>query len=165
MEISGKVKEVHQRKQGVTKRGETWVSQSFVIEIPTNNPKYEKLLMMEIFGDEGRVNANIPYVGQDVVVFFDLDSRAWTKQDGSVTWFTSARAYKVMDIQDYRNATYGYGQQAHSAAPQQVAAPEQIKTNQVHAQQSQQSGGSGFGDPNNPFEMGMSGNELDEMPF
>lgn len=113
MESKGKVIAILDRRDGVSvKTGKAWASQCFVIETQDQYPVQQHF---EVFGVERVAEVfNKLQIGADVVVQFDLQSREFVKQDGTRTWLTTARAWKV-------DGVIGSGQQMQSIPPQQVA--------------------------------------------
>lgn len=114
MESKGKVIAILDRRDGVSaKTGKAWATQSFVIE---TNDQYPVKQCFEVFGVEKVADIiGKLVIGAEVQVSFDIESRDWKRQDGSVSWITTARAWKVEGV-------IGAGvQQAQNIPPQQVA--------------------------------------------
>lgn len=86
MESNGKVINILAAQSGTSQSGKEWMAQTFVIQTPG---QYSKIQAFELFGSE-RIANNLPNVGDEVNVLFDLESREWNGR-----YFTSARAYKV----------------------------------------------------------------------
>lgn len=85
MEAKGKIIAVLPLQSGVSKSGETWKSQSFVVF----NEESQRNVCFEIFGEK-RINENPFNVNDVVTVLFNIESREFNGR-----WFTSARAWKV----------------------------------------------------------------------
>ncbi len=104
MEIIGTIREVLAPQEGVSKTGNPWKVQSYVLE---TQEQYPRKVCFEIFGED-RIKANPCNVGELVTVSFDIESREFNGR-----WYTSIRAWRVQ-------------QGAVAAAPAQpVAAPYQ----------------------------------------
>lgn len=97
MESKGKVIAILPKKDGISKNGNQWATQQFVIE---TQEQYTKKQCFEVFGVDltiklfSRTNSPI-VVGNEVVVSFDIESREYTRENGTTMWITSARAWKV----------------------------------------------------------------------
>ena len=88
MELQGKVIAVLQPREGVSKAGNNWKAQEYVIE---TEEQYPKKMCFEIFGAD-RIQSMSPLlqVGNTVKVSFDIDAREWNGR-----YFNSIRAWKV----------------------------------------------------------------------
>ncbi len=86
MELAGKVIAVLQPRGGVSKAGNEWKTQEYVIE---THDQYPKKMCFEVFGVEKIDQFNIQ-IGEELNVFFDVDARQWQDR-----WFNSIRAWKV----------------------------------------------------------------------
>lgn len=88
MELQGKVIAVLQPREGVSKAGNNWKAQEYVIE---TEEQYPKKMFFEIFGAD-RIQSMSPLlqVGNTVKVSFDIDAREWNGR-----YFNSIRAWKV----------------------------------------------------------------------
>lgn len=100
MNISGKVVQVLPIQTGTSKAGNPWQKQEFVLE---QGGQYPRKVCISLFGDNV---ANIPQVGQDVMVSVDIDSREFNGR-----WYTEIKAWNIVQA----------GAQPAAPAPQQVA--------------------------------------------
>ena len=97
MELAGKVIAVLEPRGGVSKSGNNWKVQEYVLE---THDQYPKHMCFDVFGEDKIQQFNIQ-VGEELNVSFDIDAREWQGR-----WFNSIRAWKVERI--------------GAAAPQQV---------------------------------------------
>lgn len=87
MDIVGKIVQILPTQQGTSARtGNSWMSQSFVIE---TQEQYPRKVCIELFGEE-RIKSNPLVMDEIVTVSFDLESREFNGR-----WYTSVRAWKV----------------------------------------------------------------------
>lgn len=86
MEISGKIIAILQPKGGVSKAGNEWKMQEYVIE---THEQYPKKMCFEVFGAEKIEQFKIQ-IGGELTVSFDVDARQWQDR-----WFNSIRAWNV----------------------------------------------------------------------
>ena len=86
MEITGKIIAVLPEQGGISKAGNEWKKQEYVLE---THDQYPKKICFQIFGADRIAQAAIQ-PGEELTVSFDIDSREW---QGS--WFTSINAWKV----------------------------------------------------------------------
>ena len=86
MELAGKVIAVLEPRGGVSKNGNEWKVQEYVIE---NHDQYPRRMCFDVFGADKIQQFNIQ-VGEELNVFFDIDAREWQGR-----WFNSIRAWKV----------------------------------------------------------------------
>ena len=108
MEIQGKVIQILPQQTGVSKTGNPWAVQPFVIE---TLEQYPKKVHIELFGAD-RINNNPFAVDEIVKVQFDIESREFNGR-----WYTSVRAWKVEKNQQ------AAGDSAAPSAPLPAAAP------------------------------------------
>lgn len=87
MEIKGKIIAVLEPQGGISKDGNEWKVQPYVLE--TTDTEYPKKVYFEIFGAE-RINRYPLEEGDEVTVSFDLESREFNGR-----WYTTARAWRV----------------------------------------------------------------------
>lgn len=90
MELQGTIIQVFDEENGISKNGNAWRMQPFLLETDGN---YPKKAYIEVFGDEKIKNAHI-VKGAHVNVGFDIESREFNGR-----WFTSVRAWKV-EVED-----------------------------------------------------------------
>lgn len=86
MELAGKVIVVLEPRGGVSKNGNEWKVQEYVIE---THDQYPRRMCFDVFGADKIQQFNIQ-VGEELNVFFDIDAREWQGR-----WFNSIRAWKV----------------------------------------------------------------------
>ena len=86
MELSGKVIAVLEPRGGVSKTGNAWKVQEYVIE---THEQYPRKMCFDVFGEE-KINQFNIQVGEELTVHFDIDAREWQGR-----WFNSIRAWKV----------------------------------------------------------------------
>ncbi|KAA6314041.1 hypothetical protein EZS27_035281, partial [termite gut metagenome] len=86
MDLTGKIIAILQPKGGISKSGNEWKAQEYVIE---TNEQYPKKMCFELFGAEKIQQFNIQQ-GEELIVSFDIDARQWQDR-----WFNSIRAWKV----------------------------------------------------------------------
>ena len=86
MELSGKVIAVLEPRGGVSKTGNPWKVQEYVIE---THDQYPRRMCFDVFGEDKITQFNIQ-VGEELTVHFDVDAREWQGR-----WFNSIRAWKV----------------------------------------------------------------------
>ena len=100
MDIVGKIIQVLPVQEGISKTGNPWKVQSYVLE---TQEQYPRKVCFEIFGEE-RIKNNPCNIDDLVTVSFDIESREFNGR-----WYTSIRAWRV--------------QQGDQTAAQPVAAP------------------------------------------
>lgn len=86
MELAGKVIAVLEPRGGVSKNGNEWKVQEYVIE---THDQYPRRMCFDVFGADKIQQFNIQ-VDEELNVFFDIDAREWQGR-----WFNSIRAWKV----------------------------------------------------------------------
>ena len=86
MEISGKIIAILQPKGGVSKAGNEWKMQEYVIE---THEQYPKKMCFEVFG-AAKIDQSKIQIGEQLTVSFDVDARQWQDR-----WFNSIRAWNV----------------------------------------------------------------------
>jgi|GEM_PF-80978 len=88
MELIGKVIQILPLKEGVSKAGNPWKLQEYILE--TLGTQYPRKVCVELFGDN--VDKFPLQVGQDVTVSIDIESREFNGR-----WYTSVRAWNVLN--------------------------------------------------------------------
>lgn len=86
MELSGKVIAVLEPKGGVSRTGNEWKVQEYVIE---THEQYPRKMCFDVFGADKIEQFHIK-AGEELTVSFDIDAREWNGR-----WFNSIRAWKV----------------------------------------------------------------------
>ena len=102
MDIVGKIIQVLPLQEGISKTGNPWKSQSYVLE---TQEQYPRKVCFEIFGED-RIKNNPCNVDDVVTVSFDIESREYNGR-----WYTSIRAWRVQQ-----------GNMLSQAAPEPVTA-------------------------------------------
>lgn len=92
MELTGRIIAVLPERSGVSARsGAEWRCASYVIE---TMEQYPRKMNFEVFGSDRIQQFNIQ-AGETMTVSFDIDAREFHRQDGTVSWINSIRAWKV----------------------------------------------------------------------
>lgn len=86
MEITGKIIAVLPEQGGVSKTGNEWKKQEYVLE---TQEQYPKKVCFQLFGADRIAQAAIQS-GEMITVHFDIDSREYQGR-----WFTNINAWKV----------------------------------------------------------------------
>ena len=86
MELTGKIIAVLPERGGISKAGNEWKIQEFVLE---TQEQYPRKMMFNVFGADRLAQFNIQ-LGEVLTVSFDIDSREY-----NVRWYTDIRARKV----------------------------------------------------------------------
>ena len=86
MELAGKVIAVLEPRSGVSKTGNEWKGQEYVME---THDQYPRKMCFDVFGADKIAQFNIQ-VGEELNVYFNVDAREWNGR-----WFNSIRAWKV----------------------------------------------------------------------
>ncbi len=86
MEITGKIIQVLPEVGGISKAGNEWKKQEYVLE---THDQYPKKVCFQIFGADKIAQVAIQ-PGEELTVSFDIDSREYQGR-----WFTSINAWKV----------------------------------------------------------------------
>ena len=86
MELTGKVIAVLEPRGGVSKTGNAWKVQEYVIE---THEQYPRKMCFDVFGED-KINQFNIQAGEELTVSFDIDAREWQGR-----WFNSIRAWKV----------------------------------------------------------------------
>ena len=73
MELSGKVIAVLEPRGGVSKTGNAWKVQEYVIE---THDQYPRKMCFDVFGED-KINQFNIQVGEELTVHFDIDAREW----------------------------------------------------------------------------------------
>lgn len=88
MELTGKIIAILQPRGGVSKTGNEWKVQEYVLEDSTSG-QYPRRMCFDVFGADKIEQFNIQ-MGEELTVSFDIDARQWQDR-----WFNSIRAWKV----------------------------------------------------------------------
>ena len=110
MELIGKIIQILPLQEGVSKAGNPWKKQEYILE--TLGTQYPRKVCFNLFGDN--VDKFPMQVGQDVTVSIDIESREFNGR-----WYTDVRAWTVLNgVQLAGAPAPGF-----TAAPTQPAAP------------------------------------------
>lgn len=124
MELTGKIIAILPAKSGVSQRGNNWMTQQFVLEVPG---QYPKKMVFEIFGEDRIKQANIQ-MGDEVNVAFDIDASEYNGK-----WYNQIRAYNVVHIdQQQQQASpvhYAATQSQQQQPPQPSMFPPEVDDN------------------------------------
>ena len=86
MELTGKIIAVLQERGGISKAGNEWKIQEYVLE---TMEQYPRKMMFNVFGADRIAQFNIQ-AGEVLTVSFDIDSREYNGR-----WYNDIRAWKV----------------------------------------------------------------------
>ena len=110
MELIGKIIQILPLQEGVSKAGNPWKKQEYILE--TLGTQYPRKVCFNLFGDN--VDKFPMQVGQDVTVSIDIESREFNGR-----WYTDIRAWNVLNgVQLAGAPAPGF-----AAAPAQPVAP------------------------------------------
>ena len=110
MELIGKIIQILPLQEGVSKAGNPWKKQEYILE--TLGTQYPRKVCFNLFGDN--VDKFPMQVGQDVTVSIDIESREFNGR-----WYTDVRAWNVLNGVQLAGAPAP----GSAAAPAQPAAP------------------------------------------
>lgn len=117
MEIRGRIVQVLPQASGVSRTGNNWRKQEYVLE---TFDQYPRKVLFNFFNNA--IDQYPLQVGEDVILSFDLESRSYVGRDGVERWSTDVRGWKAEKADAQMAAPGGF-------APQQVApggfAPQQ----------------------------------------
>ncbi len=123
MEIRGRIVQVLPLASGVSRTGNNWRKQEYVLE---TFDQYPRKVLFNFFNNT--IDQYPLQVGEDIILSFDLESRSYVGRDGVERWSTDVRGWKV-EKADAQMAAPGYAPQAGFAPQQPVAgfgaAPQQ----------------------------------------
>lgn len=86
MEITGKIIAVLPEQGGVSKVGNEWKKQEYVLE---TYDQYPKKICFHLFGAD-RIQQAAIQAGEDLTIYFDIESREYNGK-----WYTNINAWKV----------------------------------------------------------------------
>ena len=86
MEITGRIIAILPEQGGISKTGNEWKKQEYVLE---THDQYPKKVCFQLFGADRIAQASIQ-PGEELTVFFDIESREYQGR-----WFTNINAWKV----------------------------------------------------------------------
>ncbi|MGM9868819.1 MAG: DUF3127 domain-containing protein [Sodaliphilus sp.] len=147
MEITGKIIIKLPMQSGVSKNGNNWSKQEYVLETQENFPKK---VHFDFFGE--RANQYNLEVGQMVKLSFDIESREYNER-----WYTSIRGWKAETLDE--NAAAGApapGVVGGAPMAQPVAAPAAAPVAPHPAEAAS---------PAVPQDFAQEPNSVDDLPF
>lgn len=86
LKVKGIIKQLLNAESGVSRAGNEWKKQEFIIE---TDDQYPKLICFTLFNDKLSVLENFN-TGDEVEVYFNLESREYNGR-----WFTNVNAWKL----------------------------------------------------------------------
>ena len=95
MEITGKVIAALTLQEGVSRAGNEWKKQEYVLE---TNDQFPKKVCFQLFGADKITQSNIQ-PGEIITVSFDIESREFNGK-----WYTNLNAWKIERPQAARGA-------------------------------------------------------------
>lgn len=119
MEIRGRIVQVLPQASGVSRSGNNWRKQEYVLE---TFDQYPRKVLFNFFNNA--IDQYPLQVGEDIILSFDLESRSFMGRDGVERWSTDVRGWKV-EKADAQMAAPGYAPQQpmqQGFAPQQPVA-------------------------------------------
>ena len=108
MEVIGKIVRKFDLQKGVSKAGNEWQKQLYLLEVNENNSQYPKQFVFDFFGD--RINQFNFEVGDTIKLSFDIESRSFNDR-----WYTDVRGWKAEKVD-------GNAPQQQPVAPQPAPA-------------------------------------------
>ena len=121
MEVVGKIIQVLPAQEGVGRNGNPWKVQPYILE---TLDQYPRKVHFEVFGED-RIRMNPCAIDQLVTVSFDIESREFNGR-----WYTSIRAYRIVQGDVTQPAAPATAPAAAPVAPAAPAAPaEQAPVN------------------------------------
>lgn len=119
MEIRGRIIQVLPLASGVSKAGNSWRKQEYILE---TFDQYPRKVIFNFFNNT--IDQYPLQVGEDIILSFDLDSRSFVGRDGVERWSTDVRGWKA-EKADAQMAAPGFGAPADGfGAPQAAPAPQ-----------------------------------------
>ena len=115
MEITGKIIAVLPERGGISKTGNEWKMQEYVLE---THEQYPKKLCFNVFGADKIAQFNIQ-AGEEMTVSFDINAREYNGR-----WYNDIRAWRVVPAQSVAPVAPTVAPAAPEAViPAPVAAP------------------------------------------
>ncbi len=111
MEIQGRIIQVLPQASGVSKAGNNWRKQEYVLE---TKAQYPRKVIFNFFNDT--IDQYPLQLGDDIILSFDLESRSYVGRDGVERWSTDVRGFKAEKVDAGMAAGFG-------AAPTQFQQP------------------------------------------
>ncbi len=88
MEIKGKIIHVLPLQEGVSRAGNPWKKQEYVLE---TGDQYPRKICFDFFGD--KVDQFPAAIGDEVILSFDIDSREYNGR-----WYTGVHGWKLEKV-------------------------------------------------------------------
>lgn len=112
MEIQGRIIQVMPLAQGVSKAGNNWKKQEYLLE---TKDQYPRKVLFNFFNNN--VDQYPLQVGDDIILSFDIESRSFTGRDGVERWSTEIRGYKAEKVTDQAPQPAGFEPAAQPFQP------------------------------------------------
>ncbi len=116
MEIKGRIIQVLPLASGVSKAGNSWRKQEYILE---TFDQYPRKVIFNFFNNT--IDQYPLQVGEDIVLSFDLDSRSFVGRDGVERWSTDVRGWKAEKVDAAMAAAPGFGAPAEGFGASQAA--------------------------------------------
>lgn len=121
MEIRGRIIQILPLASGVSRTGNNWRKQEYVLE---TFDQYPRKVIFNFFNNT--IDQYPLQMGEDIILSFDLESRSYVGRDGVERWSTDVRGWKVEKADAQVNAPqYGAPAAAPAAGFGGFAAPQQ----------------------------------------
>lgn len=95
MEIQGRIIQVMPLASGVSKAGNNWKKQEYLLE---TKDQYPRKVLFYFFNNT--VDQYPLQVGDDIILSFDIESRSFVGRDGVERWSTDIRGFKAEKVTD-----------------------------------------------------------------
>lgn len=92
MKLTGTIKQILDPITGVSKSGNNYAKQGFIIEVKEDGLMYPMSVYCEAFGDEKMAVLQSKTIGQEVSIYVSINSREWNGR-----WFTDISLNKFID--------------------------------------------------------------------
>jgi len=146
MEIQGRIIQVLPLASGVSRTGNNWKKQEYVLE---TKDQYPRKVLFHFFNNN--VDQYPLQVGDDIILSFDIESRSFMGRDGVERWATDIRGYKAEKVTDQAQQPADFA----PAAPQYQAPQPQYQQPQSAVPQY----------PAQDAGMPAGGDNTDDLPF
>ena len=114
MEIQGRIIQVMPLASGVSKAGNNWKKQEYLLE---TKDQYPRKVLFNFFNNN--VDQYPLQVGDDIILSFDIESRSFTGRDGVERSSTEIRGFKAEKVTDQQAQPADFS----PAAPQYPQTP------------------------------------------
>lgn len=112
MEIRGRIIQVLPQASGVSRSGNNWRKQEYLLE---TFDQYPRKVLFNFFNNA--IDQYPLQVGEDIILSFDLESRSFVGRDGVERWSTDVRGWKAEKADAQMAAAPGFAPQPQMAAP------------------------------------------------